>query len=68
MPVPTVSSPIRGEIGGIWLMSHNDLEGQEPVIIEPSTRYVAQGLTGYCDQIVTLFYGLSNPQHLGQVT
>ncbi len=23
--------------------------------IEPPTRYVAQGLTGHCDQIVTLF-------------
>ena len=25
--------------------------------IEPQTRYAAQGLTGHCDEIVTLFWG-----------
>ncbi len=26
--------------------------------IEPPTRVVAQGLTGHCDQIVTVFVGM----------
>jgi len=31
--------------------------------IEPPTRIVGQGLTGHCDQIVTLFWATSWPGH-----
>jgi hypothetical protein len=42
-------------------LCHGNLKGDNKLEvggIEPPTRYVAQGLTGQCDEIVTLFSGL----------